>query len=106
MGRRHRRHRRRKDTVERAAERRSIHMLNDWDTPLNPNDARIIETQLKNKHERRCTRSTNLTNAVVGFGKIAAGVGMGLTCLNFEKTGSLTSAVSRSVIGGISKHFH
>jgi hypothetical protein len=103
MGRR--RHKKRY-TIENAAERRAIAKLDDWDTPIDDNDAKIIEAQLKIRGERRNSRGNDAANIVLGVGKIVAGVGMGVTCLNFEKTGNLTSNISRSVFSGFTKVFH
>ncbi|MBP5589053.1 MAG: hypothetical protein J6X26_00780 [Bacteroidales bacterium] len=99
MGRKHKRR-----TLERAAEERGIHLLDQHDTPIDENDARIICTQLQTRAERRTGRGSNAVQLVVGAAKIASGVAMGVTCLNFEKTGSLTSHISKSIFGGHGKN--
>lgn len=106
MGRRRHRRNHRRESIERAAERRAIHKLNDWDTPIDENEASIINTQLKCRSERRSTRGTNVANTIVGVGKIATGVVMGFSVLDFERTGSITSSFGRGIVSGISKLTH
>ncbi|MBO7450150.1 MAG: hypothetical protein J6U54_07240 [Clostridiales bacterium] len=101
-----RRHRRRKYTIEQAAEKRAIAKLDDHDTALDENDTELIKTQLEIRAERRNSRGNNIGNLVLGIGKTAAGIGMGVACLNFEKTGNLTSNISRNMFSGFTKVFH
>ena len=92
-------------TLERAAEERAIALLEDHATALKEHDAKVICTQLESRANRRAVRSSNIAQIAVGAGRIAAGVGLGIKCLTFEETGSVTSKVTHSIINGVTKIF-
>lgn len=93
----------RKRTIEQAAEERAIELLDNHQQPLKEHDAKVICTQLETRANMRINKKTSVASTVVGIARVATGGLLGVGCLNYEKTGAITSKVSSSVINGLTK---
>lgn len=93
----------RKETLEMVAEERAKVLLKQHNVPLKEHDAKVICTQLETRANMRINKKTSVASTVVGIARVATGGLLGVGCLNYEKTGAITSKVTGSVINGLTK---